>query len=192
MTGRRRLALTVEHSSPDGLTSDFDYTRYAVVFDWRQNTFYTRRLLPNTLDLRLVAGTASGDLPIQRAFTVDASMGVFRPFGALRTLTGFPYEGDEVLALFWEHNFRTVPFEVLGLRSLAQAGYNILVFGGHARTWESDNLRFQSPVFVPGTDGFHHEIGVSISGLFSLLRLDFAKRLDAGGFTVGIGTARLF
>ena len=194
VTGRRRLALSVEHSTTGSLNSDFGYTRYSAVFDWRQNTFYRRRLLPNTLDLRLVAGASSGDLPIQRALTVDASLGVYRPFGALRTRTGFPYAGDEVLALFWEHNFRTVPFEVLGLRSLAQDGYNILVFGGHARTWvdEGRNIRFQSEAFVPETDGFHHEIGVSISGLFSILRIDFTKRLDAEGFTVGLGTARLF
>ncbi len=192
VTGRRRLALTVEHSTPGGLNSDFDYTRYGLVFDWRQETFHRRRLLPNTLDLRLVAGTSSGELPVQRALTVDASLGVYRPFGALRTLTGFPYEGDEVLALFWEHNFRTVPFEILGLRSLAQKGYNVLVFGGHARTWLSDGGQVQPGSFRRISDGFHHELGVSLSGLFSILRIDFAKRLDADGFTVGIGAARLF
>lgn len=190
VTGRRCLALTVEHSAPGGLNSDYDYTRYTLVFDWRQETFYRRRLLPNTLDVRLVAGTSSGDLPVQRAHVADASLGVYRPFGALRTLTGFPYQGDEVLALFWEHNFRTVPFEILGLRSLAQRGYNILVFGGHARTWTDDTL--SPPSFRRVPDGFHHELGVSLSGLFSVLRIDFAKRLDADGFTVGLGVARLF
>ena len=190
ITGRRRLALTVEHSTPGGLNSDFDYTRYGLVFDWRQETFYRRRLLPNTLDLRLVVGTSSGELPVQRALTVDASMGIYRPFGALRTLSGFPYEGDEVLALFWEHNFRTIPFEILGLRSLAQSGYNVLVFGGHARTRFSDQA--QPGSFRRISDGFHHELGVSLSGLFSFLRVDFAKRLDADGFTVGLGVARIF
>ena len=82
VTGRRRLALTVEHSTPGGLNSDFDYTRYGLVFDWRQETFHRRRLLPNTLDLRLVVGTSSGDLPLQRLHIADASLGIYRPFGA--------------------------------------------------------------------------------------------------------------
>ena len=197
IVGQRRLELNIEHSTPDGLNSDFDYTRYALIFDWRQNTFASRRLLPNTLDVRLVAGTSSGNLPAQRTFIADASMGFYRPFGALRTLTGFPYEGDEVFALFWEHNFRTVPFEMLGLRALAERGYNILLFGGHARTWidlgdlpDDPTSSFFLPPHAP--DGFHHELGLSFSGLFGFFRLDFAKRLDADGFTVGIGAARIF
>ncbi len=203
--GQRRLALDVEHSAPGGLNSDFDYTRYRLTFDWRQNTLASRRLIPNALDLRLVAGTASGNLPLQRAFIVDGSLGTYRPFGAMRTLTGVPYEGDEVLALFWEHNFRTLPFEMLGLRALAQRGYNIIVFGGHARTWidtadppDDPLVSFVIPPNAP--DGFHHEIGLSFSGLFGFFRLDFAKRLDSGfansfdsdGFTIGFGAARIF
>ena len=55
-----------------------------------------------------------------RVRTVDGSLGFFRPFGGLRTLDGYPYEGEKYLGLFWEHNFRTVPFEILGLRGLAR------------------------------------------------------------------------
>ena len=192
VTGRRRLALHAEHSTPDGLGSDFDYTRVSLVVDWRQETFYGRRLLPNTLDLRLVAGTASGGLPLQRFLTADASLGVYRPFGALRTRGGFPYEGDRVAALFWEHNFRTIPFELLGLRGMARKGYSVLVFGGHARTWLPDHSEEDFSYVPAAPRDFHHEVGLSFSGLFGILRVDFARRLDAAGFTVGLGAARIF
>ncbi len=36
-------------------------------------------------------------------------------------------------------------------------------------------------------DGFHHELGVSINGLFDWFRLDFTKRLDVSGFSVSVG-----
>ena len=39
---------------------------------------------------------------------------------------------------------------------------------------------------------YHHELGLSISGLFGFFRVDFAKRLDADGFTVGFGVAKIF
>ena len=74
---------------------------------------------------------------MQRLGIVDGALGLYAPFGALRTLGGRPYEGERHAALFWEHNFRTLPFELAGLYGLARRGYSVLLFGGHARTWVS-------------------------------------------------------
>ena len=41
-------------------------------------------------------------------------------------------------------------------------------------------------------DRVHHELGLSLSGLFGLFRLDVAARLDAPGFAVGVSAARIF
>ncbi len=190
--GRNRLALTLERSQPDVLGSRFAYTRLSLLADGRLETFYRRRLIPNTLDVRLSAGTFSGDLPVQRFGIVDGRLGLYTPFGALKTLGGRPYEGEKYLAFFWEHNFRTVPFELLGLHGLTRRSYNLIVYGGHGRTWLSDGKRavLAYDPHVPG--GFHHEVGLSLSGLFGLLRLDVAARLDAPGFAVGVAAPRIF
>lgn len=190
--GQNRIALTVEHSDPDLFGGDFTFTRYDVTADVRLPTLFRRRLVTNSLDVRLTAGTSSGDLPPQRFGIVDGSLGFYSPFGGLRTLDGIPYEGDQYAALYWEHNFRTVPFELLGLRRLAEDGYNLIVFGGHGRTWLSDDARAELnyPLRVP--DDFHHEVGVSFSGIFRILRLDVAARLDEPGFAVGVSAARIF
>ncbi len=185
--GRRRLALGFERNPGD-------YTRYTLDLVWRLETFYRRRLLPNTLDVRVAAGTATGTLLPQRFGIVDGALGVYTPFGALKTLGGVPYEGEEHLAFFWEHNFRTVPFELLGLRGLARRGYSLIVFGGHGRTWlRPEASDVPTLGYVPRVpDGFHHELGVSLSGLFGFFRLDAAARLDAPGFAVGVAAARIF
>jgi hypothetical protein len=81
---------------------------------------------------------------------------------------------------------------MLGLRALAERGYNVILFGGHGRTWISDETRSTLAYIPTVSDGFHHEIGLSLSGLFGFFRLDFAKRLDASGFSVGFAAARLF
>ena len=95
--------------------------------------------------------------------------------------------------LFWEHNFRTLPFELAGLYSLARRGYNVLVFGGHARTWASEAGRAALAPYVPRvSEGFHHEVGLSLSGLFGLLRLNLGARLDEPGLAVGLSAARIF
>jgi hypothetical protein len=192
--GQRRAEIIVEHSS-DALSSDYEFTTYRLSADWRFETFFQRRLLPNVLDVRVTGGTSTGDVPLQRLGLVDASMGVYSPFGVLKTLRGRPYQGDEHVGLFWEHNFRTVPFEVVGLDALADRSWNLIVFGGHARTWAdfpegSPTEDVALPILIP--EQWHHEVGISLSGLFGLLRVDVATRLDAPGWTVGFGAARVF
>lgn len=186
---RRGVVVVVEHA-PDGLLgSDFDFTRFEVAVDGRIPTLASRRLMPAVLDVRLVAGTFRGTLPVQRWGHVDAAVPPLTPFGVLRTLEGRPYVGRQHAALFWEHNFRTLPFELVGWRGPVRRGYSVLVHGGHGRTWGAEGLEAAG---LRGTDGVHHEVGVSLSGLFSLLRLDAAWRLDEPGFAVGVGVARIF
>ncbi|MDX1548229.1 MAG: DUF5686 family protein [Rhodothermales bacterium] len=190
--GRRRLVAEVEHSPGGGFGSDFEYTRFSVLADVRVPTFYRRRLIPNALDLRIAAGASSGTLPAQRVGTVDGTLGVYAPFGALKTLGGRPYEGDRWLGVFWEHHFRTVPFERIGLEAAVERDLSLIVFGGHGRTWLDDAE--SAPAFyaprVPGA--FHHEVGIGLSGLLGFLRVDAAFRLDAPGVGIGVAAARIF
>jgi len=190
--GRNHLQVEIEHSNPDWLGSDFDYTRFEFVADARIQTFFRRRLIPNSLDIRIVGGTFSGDLPAQRFGIVDGGLSAYRPTGSLRTLAGYPYEGEQWAALFWEHSFRTVPFEIIGLTTASRMSYNLILFGGHGRTWVSED---RLATFDPGrrvSDGIHHEIGVGLSGILGFVRVDAAKRLDAQGFRVSIAAARIF
>ena len=88
--------------------------------------------------------------------------------------------------LVWEHNFRTIPFEILGMYGLAESGYNLLIFGGHAWLWDSGpggDLAFKSR---------RQELGITLSGILGFLRLDLAKDVERRGFVVGFGIAKLF
>lgn len=196
VTGQNRLQVSVEWSPEGGLGSEAGFVQVQGVLDYRQETFFRRRLLPMTLDLRLTGATYAGDLPLQRYTIVEAPLGPLGPFGTLRTLEGRPYQGTQHLALFWEHNFRTVPFEVAGLYGLARRGWSLLLFGGHGRAWGpstragANDRAGAAWIATPGT--FHHEVGLSLNGLSGVLRVDLAKRLDAGGWAVGVGLGRLF
>jgi hypothetical protein len=85
---------------------------------------------------------------------------------------------------------------LLGLDWFVRKSYNLILFGGHGRTWLSESNARLSSFSVTDSrkvpDAWHHEIGISLSGLFGIARLDFAKRLDEVGFTVGIAVARIF
>lgn len=190
--GQKRAEIKIEHGSKDLLASDFDFTTYKASLDWRFTTFFPRRFLPNVLDLRWIGGTYSGHLPVQRMSAIDGSLQAFTPFGAFKTLRGRPYEGEKYTALFWEHNFRTVPFEIVGLQWIAQKGIGVIVHGASGRTWISKE-RLNSLNYTPSyTDHFHHEIGLSLSGFFGFFRIDTAQRLDKKGFYVGASFARVF
>jgi hypothetical protein len=186
--GQKRIVFKVEHA----LSGRFDYTLYKLQADWRLTTFLSRRLLPNALDIHLLLATADGSLPIQRFQTIDAAFYSFSPFGTFKTLLGRPYEGEKVAALFWEHNFRTVPFELIRFDFLVENGIGLIIHGAHGRSWiNSKRLRLLSHDFVYA-DKFHHEAGISINGILGLVRIDFTQRIDQPGFYVGFAMNRFF
>ena len=188
VAANRRGEVRVDHGA-GWLGGDYSFTRYQLAMDWHLRTFWRRRWVPNALDVRLVAGTHTGDLPPQRLMAVDVAMGPLTPFGTLRSIHGHPYVGDQYAALFWEHNFKTTPFEFLGLWPLVQRGFGLVVHGASARTWMEDERR-QALGYEPRVaDDPHHEVGVSLLA-YHLFRLDVTRRLDRDDWSVGLGIAR--
>ena len=196
IVGQNRLEASVEVSDEALLNSEYSFVRYSLRLDRRIPTFYKRRFLPNTLDIRVDAATSTGSLPLQRFGIVDATTSTYAAFGALKTQQAHPYEGEHHLALHWEHNFRSIPFEMMGLQWFARKGWGFIVYGSHARTFiDSDRyhqLMQRSDYTLSYYDSFHHEIGISLNGIFSLGRVNLTKRLDAPGYNLGFGIARYF
>jgi hypothetical protein len=185
--GSNGFTLSAEWS--DGaLGSDFDFLQLKGSADLSIPTFYQRRLFANSLDIHLSAGTAFGDLPLQRYGTVDGSMTRFTPFGTLRTRKFLPYEGSRYWLAAAEHNFRTIPFEVLGLQPLVDRGWGVIFFAAAGQTHAPDS----APAFLPVSDGIHTEAGASLNSVFGILRIDAAFGLDRPGFFLGFSVPRYF
>ena len=192
MVGSRYAEINIEYSSNNLLSSDFEYTRYDGIIEWRIDTFLKRRILPNALDFKIIGGYNTGNLPLQRYGALDGNLYIFTPFGSFRTLNGRVYRGEKYAALMWEHNFRTVPFELIGLRYLAKKGIGIIIHGAHGQTWIDDERlkKQQSDYLYSGKP--HHEIGLSINGLFNFFRLDITQRLDQRAFYIGVSLTRMY
>jgi hypothetical protein len=190
VTGQKKIRFEIEHSSSE-LGSDFNFTRYETRVSWNFPTFYQRRLMPNTLDISLKAGTFSGDLPFQKWGIIDGAVSVFDPYGVMRAIRGRPYEGEQYVALHAEHNFQTIPFEVLGLKSLVEQNIGLIIFAGAAKTWADWNQQLR--LYRPNTTGgVHWEVGASLNHILDFFRVDFAFRLDEPAFLVNISLARFF
>jgi len=193
ISGGRSALFHFEYSGFE-MNSDYDYLRLETKLNWNFQTFYQRRLLPNTLDLQFSAGISDGSMPIQRNFSMDGSLSGFTPFGVLKTRRGIPYEGSRYWQVYGEHNFRTIPFELLGLNSLADRGWSVILFAGAGESkMNSIPVHFESSQFVPPTsNGIHSEAGISLNSIFGIMRIDFANRLDEAGFYFGVSVPRYF
>lgn len=188
--GERSLRLRVEHAPRDVLANATTFTRFTADVHGRVATFNRDARRPHTLDVRVTGGTYRGSLPPQRQGLVDGRLGIYTPFGALRTQHGVPYVGGEHLGVFYEHNFRSALFDLVGLDWAAERSWQVLAFGGHGRTWAAEGA---GPVLAARAPAqFHHEVGASLSGILSVLRLDVGFRLDEPGTTVGVAIARIF
>jgi hypothetical protein len=96
------------------------------------------------------------------------------------------------LGVFWEHNFRTVPFELFNFDFLVEKGVGIIIFGGHGRSWISEQTLSELTFEPAYTSRMHNETGFSINNIFSFLRLDTSYRWDTRGVYIGISMARFF
>jgi hypothetical protein len=192
VVGQKRLEFRIESTSPGLLNSDFNYTRYAVSADVSLKTWLKRRLLPMSLDIHLGAGYAGGKLPVQKFYAIDGSLLGFSPFGTMRTLASRPYEGEKYAAIFLEHNFRTVLFELMGLDFLTRNGIGIIIHGAAGRTWISAERQENADFMIRTTNRLHQEAGLSLNGLFNMFRLDVTRRLDRNNTFIGFGLSRFF
>ncbi len=191
----KNFSLKAEHSSPNIFDSDYSFTRGELSLGWRFNTFLKRRMSPNTLDLKLIAGGVYGDPPIQKHLILYGSAGSFSEFGTFRSLRPLPLEGEKYVAVFAEHNFRTLPFELLGLDFIANLGLEIIVYGAAGRTWFSEEKLISLSYTPSYYDGYMSEVGFSINKvipLFPLARLDFTYNNYDNNFYMGFGIAKMF
>ena len=176
-----KIELHIEGSSPNYLNSDFNFIQFRFLCDYRFTTFFNRRPDCNYLRARIEAVTYSGTVPLQRFIVIDGSIFSYSPFGVFKTLMNKPFEGEKKFVVFWEYNFKSIPFEILDLKYFARNKYEFVVHGATGRTWmEAEKLdkinEFYEPSYV---DNLHHEVGVSIimKYKFFSVRLDGTRHL---------------
>ncbi|MDE2955787.1 MAG: carboxypeptidase-like regulatory domain-containing protein [Bacteroidota bacterium] len=167
-TAHRRVEIRLEYGHAG---SSGGYLRSLLRADAFVNTFRRSRPEPARLMLRLLTGASSGSLPIVRRHGLEGTLGPLAALGTLRSMTGRSLAGQHVGGLYWEHDFRGLLFEALGLRRWAEAGVGFRLAGAHARIW-------------PGA-GSTQEASVSL--VRAPVRLDLTRRLNTPGWFVTAG-----
>jgi hypothetical protein len=183
IVSRNSLDMTIEHSSHGLAESDFNFTRFDVEFNRSISTMIPEMLFPPTLRLRIAAGgVIDGTLPPQRRNSLDVRLGVYGPFGVLRGASVGEFEGNRFITISVEHNFRSIPFSLLGVSSVTGANTELLLHGTAAQIWRDD---------IPLLPHWYGEAGFGIGRIFDFLRADITYRITpprAFFMTVGIST----
>jgi hypothetical protein len=176
------IEFTVEHTQNSIFKSDFDFTLYNVSASYSFKTFLQSHLFSPVMHIYLSTGTSTGQLPPQKMFTIDSQLGGYAPFGVLKTSYPRCFIGDKFVSIGLEHNFRNIPFLLLGIPYLYKRNIEFVVFSSAAQAWQNGNSV---------TNGWYTEAGVGIGKIFDLLRFDLTYRLTNPKrlfFTVGISS----
>lgn len=184
--GNKRILLSVEHSNKAFFLSDFSFTQFTLKFDWRVLTFFPRRFQQHYLETHIVTSGHLGDLPIQKMGIIDGSLGFYNAFGGFNTLQNTPPEGTEYISILFNHNFRSLPMELIGLHKLARTGIEFGLHFGIGKTW-NNTYPYQHYNNDDVSDNYQMELGISINKIFKVFRLSVTQQLTSRQVFVSFG-----
>ncbi len=183
----RSAALRMEHGSSGRLASAGAFSALGGHIDLAQPTLRRYRPTPARLHIRLQASASFGALPPQQSALLDTGLELFGGLranrrNAFRSLHGRPLQGARYAAVFWRHDFATLPFEWVRLWPLVRLRMGLAAFGAHGRIAGLPAASRPEGFFctLPPrcADQTVHEIGVSLTRIGGTpLRLDLARRL---------------
>jgi hypothetical protein len=120
-----QLSIGMEHSSPELLSSDFDFTRYYATVTKRQRT-----LGMGVTSLFAYYGASDKPLPPQRYFAMEYSpLGILQGRG-FQTLGDANFTGDRLFAVCVKHEFRRSLWVKSGIPGVKRIPWNLSLHGG--------------------------------------------------------------
>lgn len=184
LVSRDALEFSVEHSAPGIEHSAYNFTQYHALLTLHMRTFLGELFFPPSLRIILSGGTSTGTVPTQRTFSPDTRVSGLSPFGTLRGSDVREFQGNRYVMLNIEHNFRSIPFILLGIPFLYKRNIELLAHASFAQTWSGP---------TPVIPGLYTEAGIGISRVFDLFRLDLTYRCThPQQFFLTFGIATLF
>ena len=156
--------------SSNSIDSDFEYQKFRLITMLQTKTFYDELFISPYLHMIVDAGIVIGDYGPQHIFTPNSAYSFYSPFGVLKGIKPYQYVGTEMIAVHLEHNWRTVPFQSIGLDFLSDLHLDIITGISGLKVWnQSDYL---TEFNMNGSN--YWEAYLSISRIFAFARIDFA------------------
>ncbi|MFA6597337.1 MAG: DUF5686 family protein [Ignavibacteriaceae bacterium] len=156
----------VDLSNPK-FASDFNYKRFRVTGLFKTKTIYKELFIAPYLEMIVDAGIVTGKYGPQHLFNPNTALDFFSPPGAFKGLKPYYYTGSEMAALHVEHNWRSIPFQALGLNFISNLYLDFITGGSVLKTWNRSG-------YLPGgsMNKPYWEMYAGISRIFGLIRID--------------------
>ncbi len=157
------IQVGVEHSSPDFIESNFDFTQYQIelrakhtMSDW------------GTSSLFVYAGESKGNLPAQRDYGLDNGDRYFFKYHGLNTLDESILRGDRAALVYANHNFGRRLLMATNIKFLQELNVNMSLHGGVAWSeYRNDNIYRDYSAMVAIKP--YSEVGFGLSNLTPFL-----------------------
>ena len=108
-------------------------------------TFYKELFIGPYLEIIADAGIVSGYYGPQHLFSPITVLGFFAPPGAFKNLNPYRFAGTEMASIQVEHNWRSIPFQALGLNFISDMYLDFITGASVLKTWnKSDHLPYNS------------------------------------------------
>lgn len=163
--------------------SNFNYKRFKVVSQISTKTIYDELFSAPYFLFGFESEFVLGDFGPQHTVTPTTAINIYSPFLSFKTLKTYEYIGDKFVALHAEHNWRTIPFQSLGLTFLADMNIDIITGINLLKIWNESRYftnNSRGPIFWEGY--------LSIGRLLGIGRLDFSYGANKK-FAVRVGLA---
>jgi hypothetical protein len=134
------------------------------------------------LRFNLEFGTSTGQLPPQRIFSLESRLSGVAQFGTLYGSDVKEFRGDKYVTFNLEHNFRNLPFILLGIPFLYKHNIEFTTHASFAQMWKGA---------APVIPDWYSEAGIGLSRILDFLRADVTYRITEPKrfvFTLGIAT----
>ena len=148
-------------------SSTFNYKNFRVIGLIKTKTFYEELFIAPYLEMIVDAGIVIGNYGSQHLLSPNTVLGFYSPPGAFKGLNPYKYAGTEMVSLHLEHNWRTIPFQALGLNFISDLYLDFITGASVLKTWNRSD-------YLPGTSKGkpYWEVYAGISRIFGLIRID--------------------
>lgn len=153
--------------STPSFKSDFDYRRFKIIGMLKTKTFYDELFVSPYIQLIVDASIVSGNYGPQHIFTPNSAYSIYSPLGAFKGIKPYEYIGTEMIAVHAEHNWRTVPFQAIGLDFIADLHLDIITGASGLKMWNNSEYLETNNLSQP-----YWEAYIGISRIFAFLRVD--------------------
>jgi hypothetical protein len=147
--------------------SHFNYEKVRFISQFSFKTFYKELFAAPYLVIGLEGGGVFGNYAIQHLITPNTALNVFSPFLTFKGLTPYECAGNKFISIHTEHNWRTIPFQSVGLTFFADYSIDVITGFSVLKMWNETSYFKTNSI-----DKVYWETYVGFGRILGLGRID--------------------